>query len=497
MEVDETPSAGAARERRNRRSRGFAEAAGRLEPPHTPERTASDSALPTWTPLAVPSTSSNASETSDPPPSASASDSTLRHPVPSSSRQEPPRRPLRTYTSNARRAAQLSTHRPSQGLHVTTKTPRQLSAEVKPADLLASSRKTTTRRTDDAQSQAGTSSVTLQRKRKRDESSERLGSPHHVPDDTHIHTPRVSGRSRDKGKGKARDVSSDSLIIRSNQEIGASHSRELSPEVPPPPEFEQFMHVDADDVDRISTFSSGRPRSAWLDTPRALEPGIRYYVGKRPPPQPPSSQPDKGKGRAYTPQSRKKRHRDRTQDHDETPDGPDPIHDHTDQWVAALNAASTMNAQLMGLSPPRSSHGSAGAHSLVAAVNAAGRHNTRLHRLATANRGKNAGQKRDEEHAKQPRKEKDGRPRAVRRRTIAGPSVSHAAEPEKPGDDGGWYLDLDTFSWRRRSASAHGGVDAGPSARAAGAPRSRVARPLTGESTARAPAQECPRARGG
>lgn len=41
-------------------------------PVHTPERNPEDFALPTWTPLAVPSTSSNASESSPPsPPSTS------------------------------------------------------------------------------------------------------------------------------------------------------------------------------------------------------------------------------------------------------------------------------------------------------------------------------------------------------------------------------------------------------------------------------------------
>ena len=138
--------------------------------------------------------------------------------------------------------------------------------------------------------------------------------------------------------------------------------------------------------------------------------------------------------------------------------------DHTDQWVATLNAANDANARLMGLSPPRAHPATAQGHADV--FNAAGRRNVQLNAEAEADA-------RAEERRRRPRAAVAVE---VKRRGGGPPRSRALADAPPAGEDGSdaeWYLDLETITWRRRdapSAPDRSAAAAGPAPRSAAGP---------------------------
>ncbi|GJE95212.1 hypothetical protein PsYK624_113930 [Phanerochaete sordida] len=163
----------------------------------------------------------------------------------------------------------------------------------------------------------------------------------------------------------------------------------------------------------------------------------------------------------------------------------------------------------MGLSPPRSPRNPFTAQGHAEVINAASKHNARLTKLMQA-RGERDG---DTSSPAKREVAKDLRPRAKRKRPpvassapapVAGPSAAPAA-PEANS----WYLDLDTWTWRREepvpgAPSAGPRSDAGPSSAVPGAshptgaakrPRGRPRLPDELRKTHPAPAGARPRGR--
>ncbi|EKM51390.1 uncharacterized protein PHACADRAFT_178027, partial [Phanerochaete carnosa HHB-10118-sp] len=339
MEVDESPSAGAARGRSRRQARstglvgmGSSRANGRSKPPETPERDAEGLVLPTWTPLAVPSTSSNASDASEPLPPTSDSDITVQRADHSSSRQAGPLATTSTVKTRVgpktKPHTQSPPYNPSEEFRMSLDALRWLPPSAIPSGLIAAppgladgDRARTNRAISgnpDTIPNPGPS-----HKKQRFEVSER-STP--SPSNAQNNSARISDgmyateAARSKGKGKAREISPEVPAPDLYEDVEQTEhitEESLSPEVPPPPlpgdDFEETMSVDVEILDSEPersppTIASGekaglrsraKVKPAWLDTSRRqLKPGQRYFVGKRPPPYPTQSQRvDKGKGR--------------------------------------------------------------------------------------------------------------------------------------------------------------------------------------------------------